>query len=370
MLLSLSFLVAPMFGAINSTIWPSAYAQQPEHDAWPNAQDATAHDDRAQDPLSFQEIEGLLLKRVAVFKSACVASPAQAFEDIMGNEARADLTRINSNTFDKSDSDKLWSYFFNTSVFSLGPSEGASMKVLFFHPWSDTALLTLWTFREDRTEISRLQFVPAEYLRKGGKLPISMSPLWRQLAAHITPVLAVQWGAVQTIEAFEGLPSTVWVPSPTGAEATSEQVEETLSAAAGIQLGQSYGAVAKLLNAPEYEALRKEIDRCAEDIDHGLATCTSPWRQSLDSRTLDYLEPLQGKIDSFSPAGFLTDGTESIVFMTCDSQPSLGLSLSFQKTDAGFQFQRVGYLDVPTVFTQRKEIQAQLPSAVLEEEQP
>ncbi len=314
---------------------------------------------------------GSLGQMVDRFQGGCVRSPSNTFAVFLTEQALKDVKDMEADAFEGMDKERLWSFFFKGALWTIRSVDGSRVNVMFLHPWSDAAVVTTWEYGEEKAQITQLAFVPAEFLRSKGALPVDVRPLWHRMSADMTPVLAVQWAAIRTIEEFESSPADSFIPDARGGGTMdSREIGRTLSAVAAAQLGKSLEARIRFLRAPELAGLRDETGRCAEDLHRGLADCESPWCRSLDQETRKNFQPIKGHMDDFAPMGFLTDGAHSCVFIVCESRPSLGVALLFSKSDQEVRFDKIGYVDFNTLYSMRNEVRSQLPPSFAKEVQP
>ena len=71
-----------------------------------------------------------------------------------------------------------WSYFFTFTLTGVGPGHGNAAMVGFYHPWSDTWLLSRWQSRP-HPRIEALALVPGDRLRNLAG-PVDWRPLWQR----------------------------------------------------------------------------------------------------------------------------------------------------------------------------------------------
>ena len=71
-----------------------------------------------------------------------------------------------------------WSYFFTFTLTGVGPDHDGAAVVGFYHPWSDTWLLSRWQSRP-HPRIEALALVPGDRLRNRTG-PVDWRPLWRR----------------------------------------------------------------------------------------------------------------------------------------------------------------------------------------------
>lgn len=129
------------------------------------------------------------------FREDAGKAPREAFAKAQAPRQLAELNQVLWPTVEP---EVGWAYFFRTSVMSGGPRNGNRQTVLFYHPWSDIALLTQW---KNQGQLINMEMVPGEALRKGGAPPYGGVLGWTRLGAYAPP--AVGMVTAQTLKAFE-----------------------------------------------------------------------------------------------------------------------------------------------------------------------
>ncbi|MBL0209475.1 MAG: FHA domain-containing protein [Holophagaceae bacterium] len=140
-------------------------------------------------------IQGGNLRGVLAFRENAGKNPREAFAEAMAPKR---LTELNQALWPTVEPEAGWTYFFRTCVMAGGPRIGKRQAVLFYHPWSDTALVTQWEGQEKLTD---MEMVPGEALRRGGAPPYGGTLGWTRLQAYAPP--AVGMVTAQTLKAFE-----------------------------------------------------------------------------------------------------------------------------------------------------------------------
>lgn len=135
------------------------------------------------------------MRGVLAFREDAGKAPREAFAGALAPKRLAELNQVLWPTVEP---EAGWTYFFRTCVMAGGPSIGKHQAVLYYHPWSDTALVTQW---EDQKRLIDMEMLPGEALRKGGPPPYGGTLGWTRLQAYAPP--AVGMVTAQTLKAFE-----------------------------------------------------------------------------------------------------------------------------------------------------------------------
>ncbi len=141
-----------------------------------------------------------VMERLTAFRLAAIENPHKAFTqfaDEAGARRMADLAQTLAPQADRQHS---WSFFFGTALASLTSLDEQSALVLFYNPWGDVALLSLWTARDGHPVLTDAELVTGDRLRLA---PLSAEPvpLWRR-DASVPPPLTVAVAVGDSNRAF------------------------------------------------------------------------------------------------------------------------------------------------------------------------
>ncbi len=147
--------------------------------------------------------------------SARMLAKAQEFRKQAQTESEAAFVRYVGNT-DKakklfgflgktlcphSDPAKGWTYFFETSIWSLSFPTNTQVVAVFYHPWSDVALVTDWTRKDTGTVLTDADLIMGDALRNLSKPPYDIEPGW--LRGPVPPYLAAGISSARAVRGFE-----------------------------------------------------------------------------------------------------------------------------------------------------------------------
>jgi len=137
------------------------------------------------------------------FKRVCASDPAAAFEQYVEADVQQELGRREAILCPVTDSVQGWGAFFGSAVYTLAPPCGDTGLVLFYHPCSDTALLTVWRLNKGRLAVVDAELFMGDFIRRAGEPMFDPQPYW--LRAGAPPVLGLAMAVNATIEAFQRL---------------------------------------------------------------------------------------------------------------------------------------------------------------------
>ncbi len=136
------------------------------------------------------------VKALVTFRQEAEAGAPGAFTRVQAPLQR--LRDLNQTLFPTAEPAAGWAYHFGHSLVAPGGINGRRQAVLFYNPWSDVGLVTVW---EGETRITDLEAIPGEALRNGGKAPLGGVPGWMRPQAY--GPFAVGHATAQTVKAFE-----------------------------------------------------------------------------------------------------------------------------------------------------------------------
>jgi hypothetical protein len=93
-----------------------------------------------------------------------------------------------------------WRPFFSASVYTVCYQGAAEPLVLFYHPWSDTALITQWREENQQLRITDAELVQGGLLRDPRAAQLQPEPYWRRIERP--PPLAVTRAVRETLAGF------------------------------------------------------------------------------------------------------------------------------------------------------------------------
>ena len=144
-----------------------------------------------------------LLAKASEFRKQAQSESESAFVKYVGNTDKAKklFAFLGKTLCPKSDPAKGWTYFFETSIWSLSfPSETSAVAV-FYHPWSDVALVTVWTRKDTGSTLDDADLLVGDALRNLAKPPYDADPQW--LRGPVPAYLAAGISSAQTVRGFE-----------------------------------------------------------------------------------------------------------------------------------------------------------------------
>ncbi|MDD4869415.1 MAG: hypothetical protein PHR77_02550 [Kiritimatiellae bacterium] len=181
-----------------------------------------------------------LVEAVKNFRLEAVLTPIDALKKNSSADGLADLTRVEDAFFDEMPQSVAWSAFFSSSVYAVAPLNDQTHVVLFYHPWSDTALMTNWESKGKRFLMIQAKLLLGDYLRQFGKPPFDAQPAWERDTAALTPLLTLPMAVGETLCAFESIyPLSGILPAGSLVSAQRKQFEDNFGNVDVVQVLQS-----------------------------------------------------------------------------------------------------------------------------------
>lgn len=152
----------------------------------------------AEDPPSAR----MMAKALEFRKQAQTESEA-AFVKYVGDSDKAKklFGFLGKTLCPNTDPAKGWVYFFETSIWSLSFPSTTTVVSVYYHPWSDVALVTEWTRKEGGTIMTDADLIMGDALRNLSKPPYEIEPHW--LRSPLPSNLAAGISSARTVKGFE-----------------------------------------------------------------------------------------------------------------------------------------------------------------------
>jgi hypothetical protein len=170
----------------------------------------TSGDGIAQSPAGGAENtpSGRMLGKVAEFRALAKSEPEAAFTRFTGNREKARILfgALGRKLCPTTDPSAGWRYFFDTSHWTVTFPNFNTAAAVFHHPWSDVALVTVWTRNDAGTTLSDAELLVGDILRNQGKSPFDIEPQWSR--SPLPAYLAAGVSSAKTLRVSE------WIFSP------------------------------------------------------------------------------------------------------------------------------------------------------------
>jgi len=135
-----------------------------------------------------------MMAKALEFRKQAQTEAESAFVRYVGNTDKAKklFGFLGKTLCPHTDPAKGWVYFFETSIWSLSFPTSTTAVAVFYHPWSDVALVTEWTRYTTGTTLVDADLIMGDALRNLSKPPFEIEPQWLRgpLPSHLAAGIA------------------------------------------------------------------------------------------------------------------------------------------------------------------------------------
>jgi hypothetical protein len=303
---------------------------------------------------------GRLIEDVGVFRSAAARQPGEAWRRYLTQGASERLQGVEKYFLDGLPSEIGWSYFFHGALHVVSPYHEQTAVAVFYHPWSDTALITLWQRRQGRSLIIRADVVPGDAIRAPAQARVDLPPLWLRQVDQIAPVLTVPMAAGETLRAFTAMfPSEAAKQKTPVRSAARDELEsvlesgsrmELLGAVAAARLRKCFDGLQRYATAPELAPIREMTGKLQAELSRGdFNSLGGPTGETLPE-TLALLLRLQAQLPGFSVLAMTTTPNSTQVFLGHPGEPRYVLAVWYEIPGGAPRLRRVDFINHDQAF--------------------
>ncbi len=152
------------------------------------------------DPLRPTLAEINAVTDVLRFRGAMIADPDNAISTFAAGAGRRQLDAIAGEMEEAGSGKAGWRYLLGTSVFTVAGLTAPRTLVVFYNPWVDNALFTVWETQGSGRKIVEAEWVPGDMVRQSNAA-IDPLPLWLRGRAYRPEALAQ--AVIVTVRAIE-----------------------------------------------------------------------------------------------------------------------------------------------------------------------
>jgi hypothetical protein len=262
-------------------------------------------------------------------------------------EGRARLKDLDDALFPTINPGLGWAFFFETSVAAPGTAVEDRLPVLFYNPWADVALVTVW---DAGSRLADVEAIAGECLRRTGEAPFGGGRRWMTLGAY--GPAAVGGLTARTLLAFEqGFRAGAWSPASLRGRFRAWQEPRNLEAsrlACGLQLAQTFQELTEFSGSPARKAY---VDLLSQGA-HGQAAALVATAAATPPESGTVLKALPpGRWAAFKVAAFCDLGDRVLVMAHHSESPDLFLGLVLARTAQGLVPQRMDALSFQACYT-------------------
>ena len=286
-----------------------------------------------------------IIETVKAFRLEAIAEPIATLKKYTTKSGLRAITRIEDVLITETPRSIGWSSYFVSSTYSVAPLPNQSHVVLFYHPWSDTAIMTVWQYVEKRFVITRAELLLGDYIRQYGQPPFELQPLWERESQNITPLLAVPLAVGQTLTAFDNIfpasgqleDASPLVKKKLDFEKNSQEKEtgKSICAAANWRFERSITALVRYEQDTKFQAYRQLATSLLASIGKGNLSGLTRTIPQTSQETFDLIQANHQKVGrQFKVVSVLLSPKDCFIFLNHPADPNHVLVFWFQ-TDQG-----------------------------------
>ncbi|WP_316676527.1 hypothetical protein [uncultured Tolumonas sp.] len=262
-------------------------------------------------------------------------------------EARTRFKALDDELFPTVNPGLGWAFFFETSVVAQGTAVEDRLPVLFYNPWSDVALVTVW---DGGSRLADVEVIAGDCLRRTGEAPFGGSRGWLSVGAY--GPAAVGGLTARTLLAFEqGFGGDAWSPASLRLRFQAWREPRNLEAsrlACGLQLAQTFQELTAFSGSPARKAYVELLSQGARGQAAALVSAAAS-TQAESAAALKALPPERWA--AFKVAAFCDLGDRILVMAHHSESPDLFLGLVLARTAQGLVPQRLDALSFQACYT-------------------
>jgi hypothetical protein len=212
-----------------------------------------------------------LIAQAMEFRQLARTQPEQAFIGFAGKKGQKLFGPLGRILCPATDPSKGWAYFFETSVFSLNFINANTALVVFYHPWSDVALVTEWTRNKTGGTITDAELLMGDTLRNKGTPPYDIEPHW--LRSPVPPYLAASLSSARTIRDFQHVFSSEDKPfkGKWRSALTNPKLMESNHLGVGYMFEHNLAGLIKFQSDPGLASVRQQANDLLKQLQLGQA---------------------------------------------------------------------------------------------------
>ncbi|MDD5286438.1 MAG: discoidin domain-containing protein [Desulfuromonadaceae bacterium] len=296
-----------------------------------------------------------LIEAVKIFRLEAIVAPVSTLKKYSSISALQNITDIENRLFTETPHEVGWKYYFATSTYTVVPLTEQTYRVLFYHPWSDTAIMTNWQYANKQFVMTHVELILGDYIRQYGQTPFEVQPLWERKSVTITPLLAVPLSAGETLGAFENIfPASVKVEnnSPFAKQRrnfdnniTNKEIQISMLAAANLRFERGITALIRYEQDKNFEIYRDSTYLLLSNVKMGDFRALKVTIPQTSNETFDLIKSSNKEIGLFKVVSVLKAPSDCFVFLSHPADPNNILVLWFQTESGKFGLRQAHFIN-------------------------
>jgi tetratricopeptide (TPR) repeat protein len=298
---------------------------------------------------------GKLTADIGRFRALAALQPTDAWKSYSTMGAFQRLPEVQKTFFGPIPPEIGWSYFFHAAIYVVCPYTNEVAVAFFYHPWSDTGLVTLWRRINGRSLLIRADVVPGDMLRNPSARKIDLPPAWLRQVDQMTPVITLPIAAGETLRAFIAMfPAEAAQLKTPLRNATRDQFEaalenaslmKTFGAVASVRLVKCLDGLQRYAEDRKLTPYREATERVHAQLSRGDFSALAGSTTETLPETLALLQRLQSQLAGYSVVAFVASPQACQVFLSHPAEPKNVLSLWYEMQTGRIGLRRVDFIN-------------------------
>ena len=295
------------------------------------------------DPVQF-------MRAMEDFQSVCSRNPSQAFEQYVTLAIQDELAKRETVLCPVTESTQGWAYFMDTAVHTMAPIQGDTALVLFYNPYCDTALLTVWMVDKKRIAITDAELFMGDYIRRGGEPPFDPEPYW--LSRGDIPALGLVNAVNDTVQAFQAL----FADSRNAVDlhrwdkklgdVTDEETMFWNHAVVSLLFEENFLALEVLFNDDALQPVARRLESVLDQLARGNASAVLAEAAETSAENGAAVRATAPALwNSLAAASFVDSPDNALVFLAPEGNGDRFVSLLFAKNGGSPRLRRIDTVD-------------------------
>lgn len=285
-----------------------------------------------------------LIEAAKTFRLEAIIDPIVTLKKYSTISSLQDFTVIGNALFTETPPEVAWKYYFATATYSVAPLTEQTHVILFYNPWSDTAIMTHWQYGNKQYVMTHAELVLGDFIRQYGQTPFDVQPLWESKSATITPLLSIQLAVGETLAAFENIfpangkveniPPFVKQIRDFDKNTTNEVISKSMLVAANLRFERGITSLIRYEQDKKLEVFRDSTSFLLASIRVGDFSGVKETIPQTSQETFDLIKANSKEIGLFKVVSVLNSPNDCFVFLSHPTDPNNVLVFWFQ-TDKG-----------------------------------
>jgi hypothetical protein len=279
------------------------------------------------------------------FRLLAAKNPTAAFFKYMKPEVNSRLGELNKMLWPVSGAEDGWSFFFNTSPYTVNYIDVDKVVVAFYNPWSDVVLFTSW----QNTFITDFEVVPGDFVRRNGRPAYESVPSWLRGRKGVLPLVVLRDNSeiinkINAMFSYRGRFRKLNNWRDANPNLKNPDVINTCILGSGIMLESNMVRLEKFFEDPSQKTVRAQLDIILTYLKNGMTDAVLAMGPETSDVSKNAIKKHMAKRwDMVYVASCSFNKKFSTVFLAVDGDNDTVISLSF-RNEGAFMLKRMDFL--------------------------